>query len=151
MTRRQIMPAQWLVVDARAGRELISTIQQIPFGSGVLLLRKLGSKDFRRVRNLARLRGLIIVEEQAGEAARIHDMRELRKALQKRNPFLFVSPIHRTESHPNWQPLPRMRAATLARLGKRKVIALGGMNKTCFDRIRPLGFTSWAGISAFRT
>ena len=151
MPRRQIMPAQWLVFDAQAGCALINAIRQIPRRSGILLLQKPGSKDFRRVRHLAGLRGLMLVEEQTREAFRVHNMRELRKALQKPNSLLFVSPIYRTDSHPDWQPLPRMRAATLARLGKRQAIALGGMDKARFDRIRPLGFISWAGISAFRT
>lgn len=116
-----------------------------------MLLRKPGLKEFRKVHNIARLRGLMLVEESAGKAVRVHNMRELRDALQKRSPLLLISPIYRTKSHPDWSALPTMRAATLARLCKRKAIALGGMNKSRFDRIRPLGFISWAGISAFRT
>jgi thiamine-phosphate pyrophosphorylase len=42
-----------------------------------------------------------------------------------------------------------MRAASLARLGGRKLYALGGMNAKRFDRIAPLGFVGWAGISAW--
>ena len=151
MPRRQIMPAQWLVVDGLAGSALIKAIRAIPRASGILFLRKPESKDFRRVRHLARLHGLTLVEEQTRGASRVHNMREVRKALQKQDSLLFVSPIYRTKSHPDWQPLPRMRAAALARLGKRQVIALGGMDKARFDRIRPLGFIGWAGISAFRT
>jgi thiamine monophosphate synthase len=44
-----------------------------------------------------------------------------------------------------------MRAAALAALGSRKLIALGGMNAERYARIAQLGFMGWAGISAFRT
>jgi hypothetical protein len=44
-----------------------------------------------------------------------------------------------------------MRAAALARLGKRRLLALGGMDARKFARIKGLGFQGWAGISAFKT
>jgi thiamine-phosphate pyrophosphorylase len=44
-----------------------------------------------------------------------------------------------------------MRAAALARLAGRRLIALGGMDARKFARIENLGFRGWAGISAFRT
>jgi thiamine-phosphate pyrophosphorylase len=44
-----------------------------------------------------------------------------------------------------------MRAAALARLAGRKLVALGGMDERRFRRVERLGFVGWAGISAFRT
>jgi thiamine-phosphate pyrophosphorylase len=44
-----------------------------------------------------------------------------------------------------------MRAAALARLGGRNLLALGGMNARRFRRIERLGFYGWAAIDAFRT
>ena len=81
----------------------------------------------------------------------MHDVRELRRALLKRTPIILLSPIHPTQSHPDWRPQPRMRAAALARLARRKLFALGGMNRKRYAKIAPLGFIGWAGISAFRT
>jgi thiamine-phosphate pyrophosphorylase len=66
-------------------------------------------------------------------------------------PLIFLSPIHPTRSHPEWRALPRMRAAALARLGRRRLFALGGMNPKRYAKIARLGFIGWAGISAFRT
>jgi hypothetical protein len=43
-----------------------------------------------------------------------------------------------------------MRAAALAALADRKLVALGGMNPKRYAKIAPLGFIGWAGISAFR-
>jgi thiamine-phosphate pyrophosphorylase len=86
----------------------------------------------------------------AGAAQRVHDMRELTRALLARTPLIFLSPIQATASHADWRPIPRMRAATLARLAKRRLIALGGMDARKFARVEKLGFQGWAGISAFR-
>lgn len=65
--------------------------------------------------------------------------------------MVLLSPLFPTDSHPDWKPLKRMRAAAFARLARRKLIALGGMDARRFARIRHLGFKGWAGISAFRT
>lgn len=147
MKPRQTLPEQWLIIDARLGEEAVRRLHR---GSGVLVLGELSSKDQRRLRVLARHRGLVIAIE-ADMAARVHNVRELRRALLKRLPLVLLSPLYPTSSHPGWQPLPRMRAAALARLGRRRLLALGGMDARKFARVKDLGFQGWAGISAFRT
>jgi len=152
MNRRQRVPRQWLVADARLGERLWEAVARLPRGSGVLLLffelpRGEREQLLRKLRRTARRRALLIADELAGEATRIHDMRELRKAVAA--PLLFLSPLFPTRSHPDWRPLPRMRAATLARLARAPVFALGGMDQAQFRRIRGLGFAGWAGIDAW--
>jgi thiamine-phosphate pyrophosphorylase len=66
-----------------------------------------------------------------------------------RVPLILLSPIHSTRSHPDWRPIPRMRAAAYARLAGRRLIALGGMDERRFERIERLGFVGWAGIDAW--
>jgi thiamine-phosphate pyrophosphorylase len=78
-------------------------------------------------------------------------MPELRRALLARTSLVLLSPLRPTQSHPEWKPIPRMRAAAMARLGRRSLVALGGMDARKFARIKRLGFQGWAGISAFRT
>ena len=148
MPRRQTAPRQWFVLVDETGMQ---PVKQIPRGSGVLLLKPLAAASMRRLRQIARHRRLTVVREGLGAAARVHDSRELRRALSARTPLIFLSPLHRTASHPDWEPLPRMRAAALVRLGGRKLLALGGMDARKFERVRRLGFQGWAGISAFRT
>jgi thiamine-phosphate pyrophosphorylase len=104
-----------------------------------------------RLRTLARRRALTIIVEQRRSAARVHGSRELLKALLAHSGLVLLSPIHPTASHPEWKPLPRMRAAALARLAGRKAVALGGMDAKRYAKIAPLGFIGWARISAFRT
>lgn len=147
MRRRQTMPTQWLII---ADRPDWRAVQRLPRKSGVLALRPLKPADDRKLCNVARLRDLRVKRETVRTAARVHDMRELRRAMLRRVPLILLSPIHPTPSHPDWLPIPRMRAATLAALAGRRAIALGGMNQRRYARIAPLGFIGWAGISAFK-
>ena len=148
MTRRQSRaPRRWLVVDAALDD---AVLRRLPGGTGIILLESQGDLA-RALRRQTRARGLVIVEERAGGIARVHNLAELRRALLARTPMILLSPIHPTSSHPDWPPIPRMRAAAMARLARRRLIALGGMDEARFRRLAPLGFQGWAGISGFRT
>jgi thiamine-phosphate pyrophosphorylase len=148
MNRRQSLPQQWLILDGSLGEDALS---RLPRGSGVLVLGSLGGARLRRLGRIARRGQLTVILEGRGSAARIHDQRELTRALLRRSPLILVSPIHPTASHPEWTPFPRMRAAALARLTGRRAVALGGMDAKRYAKIAQLGFIGWAGISAFRT
>jgi thiamine-phosphate pyrophosphorylase len=145
MLCRQSFPGQWFILrdelDWRALRKL-------PRGSGLLILRDISSTERRRLRALSASRDLLVIRG-ADSAERIHNIRELTRAKLRAARFILISPIHRTRSHPEWEPLPRMRAAALARLSGRRAIALGGMDARRFERVQPLGFVGWAGISAW--
>jgi thiamine-phosphate pyrophosphorylase len=121
----------------------------------LVLFHELPKKErsglLRRLRALAIGKSLAIVDAAKAGTVRVHDLRELRRALLARASLILLSPIHVTRSHPEWQALPLMRAATFARLGGRELFALGGMDERRFRRIQRLGFIGWAGIDAFRT
>lgn len=145
MRRRQTIPRQWLILLP----DMLEKMPRLPRGAGVLLLRPMKPRQMRRLRRVGQQRDLLITEE-GRDAARVHNMRELRQAMLRRRSLILLSPIYRTSSHSSWRPLPRMRAAALARLAKRRLIALGGMNECRYAKVAPLGFIGWAGISAFR-
>lgn len=148
MPRRQTsLPRQWFIVDRPLDREMRSSLRRLPAGAGVLVLAGFGSRELRR---LASARKLAMIEEGERNAARVHGIRELRHALSRRTPLILLSPLYPTASHPDWRPIPRMRAAALARLGGRGLVALGGMDSQKFRRVERLGFQGWAGISAWR-
>lgn len=151
MSRRQPTPRQWLIVNGTPDRQAWTSLRHLPRGTGVLLLGRFEARDLRRLRHLARLRRLTVERELPRAAARVHDSRELTRALGRRTGIVLLSPLFETSSHPGWRPLRRMRAAALARLGKRALVALGGMNARRYAKVAPLGFIGWAGISAFRT
>ena len=149
MQRRQSVSPQWLILNEQPDRELWDALRRLPRGSGVLVLSDLRPVDRRRLLVLAGRRGLTVANHW--QADRVHNLHELSRAMLKRSPLILLSPIYPTRSHPEWRPLPRMRAAALTRLGGRKLIALGGMDARKYARVRRLGFQGWAGISAFRT
>ena len=148
MHRRQRVTRQWLIIVSEEG---LSAARRLQRGGGLMIIPPLSQKQMRQLRTTARLRGLKIVRDGRKDAARVHDVRELRAALLARTPLILLSPLHPTSSHPDWKPIPRMRAAALARLGGRRLFALGGMDARKFERIKGFGFQGWAGISAFRT
>ncbi len=155
MKRRQTsFPRQWLILDSRLGDAWRQAVRRLPIGSGILILcRDLPKADraklFAKLRRLARARSLTLVDEAAGEAARVHGPVELRQAGLGGFPLVFLSPMFPTRSHPDWVPLRRMQASALVRLANRPVIALGGMDEQRFRRVQKLGFSGWAAIDAW--
>jgi thiamine-phosphate pyrophosphorylase len=156
MKRRQTrLPRQWLIADDRMGADLLNAVSALPRGSGVLVLfRDRAGPERRKIlqqfRRVAAAKGLMIADEGAGAAARVHNLPQLRRALLARVSLILLSPVFPTRSHPDWIPLPRMRAAAYARLARRRLIALGGMNERRFAQLEALGFQAWAGIDAWR-
>jgi thiamine-phosphate pyrophosphorylase len=151
MMRRQTDARCWLVANRQPDAEFWRAVRRLPRGSGVLLLCEFDRADRLHLRHLARLRSLTVHAEAPRRAIRAHNIGVLRGALLVRTPLILLSPIAWTASHPDWEPLPRMRAAALARLADRRLVALGGMDPRRYARIARLGFIGWAGISAFRT
>jgi thiamine-phosphate pyrophosphorylase len=155
MSRGQTkIPRQWLIVDERNLGAISDGIRRLPPSAGVLVLLRdrppaERQRLLRKVRVAAGTKGLTVADEASGVASRVHNGRELRRALLARTPLILLSPIHQTQSHPDWTPLPRMRAAALARLARKRLIALGGMNGRRFPKIAPLGFQAWAGIDGW--
>jgi thiamine-phosphate pyrophosphorylase len=150
VTRRQT-PEQWLIITAPLEAKQRQAVRRLTRGNGVLVIGKLGGSEVRYLRCVARSRDLMMVIEAGRAAARVHGLRELTRAMLQRRRLVFLSPLYRTHSHPDWLPLPRMRAAALASLGRRKLFALGGMDAKRYAKVARLGFIGWAGISAFRT
>lgn len=151
MRRRQTRPEQWLIVNRVLDRRDWDMLRQLRHGSGILLLHRPTAQQERRLRWIARHHGHTLAVEARGRTVRVHNARELTRALIRRPRLVLLSPMFETSSHPGWRPLPRMRAAALARLCGRSAAALGGMNADRYARLARLGFTGWAGISAFRT
>lgn len=146
MKRRQTVPKRWLILN---GEIDLAALASIPPESGVLVLRELRPVEQRRLRHMASLKRVMIVQEAPRTAARVHNLRELTRARLQGARIVLISPMYRTRTHPDWKPLGRMRAAALARLADRSAVALGGMDERRFRRVQRLGFSGWAGISSW--
>ena len=146
MTRCQTsLPRQWLIVTARSA----GLPRHLPRTTGIIVLAEVPRRERIRIAIAARRRELIVAEEATRDVARIHNVRELRRARLARTPLILLSPLYPTRSHPDWRPLPRMRAAALARLAGKRAFALGGMNARRFQHVKRLGLVGWAGIDAW--
>jgi len=152
--RQSDIPSEWLILDGRPDKDIWQTVSKLPRHTGILVLHhELGGRERRKLMRLLTrfggMRRLTIVDEAGRNAARVHNVKELRRAMISRTRLILLSPMFHTRSHPEWKALPRMRAAALARLARRRAIALGGMNRGRFRSIRKLGFIGWAGIDAW--
>ena len=154
MRSRQHLPNRWLFTDERLG-DVIGIMGRLPRGTGVIFRHHgLAAAErrqlLRRLKRVATARGLTLIDEADGAVARVHNSRELRLALSRRTPLVFVSSLYPTRSHPERAPLSLMRAAALARLAGGRALALGGMDARRSRAVRRLGFAGWGGIDAWQ-
>lgn len=151
MPRRQ--HPRWLFTDERLG-DPVAAARRLGRGAGIVVRHHHLAPGERRelvkrLRMVALRRGLALVDEADGAVARVHDARELRRALGRGAAPLFISALFPTRSHPGRAPLPRMRAATLARLAKGRALALGGMDEKRYRAVARLGFCGWGAIDGW--
>lgn len=169
------LPTLWLISDARNDALLERAIARLPRGSGLVFrhyhLEPAGRRArFDRLAKRIRARGGVIVLAGDAQLARhwradgcygapvggaghglirlltVHDMRELARAnAMKGSAQTLISPVFATRTHPGGAHLGVPRFATLARLSRLPVIALGGMTRA---RARHIGavIDGWAAI-----
>jgi thiamine-phosphate pyrophosphorylase len=172
---KSALPRLWLISDARNDVQLERAIAHLPLGSGLLFRHYHLAPEARRARfdRLARLmrrRGGVIVlagDIAAAKAWRadgcygppgggsclgmirlltVHDMRELAHANAARSTAqALISPVFATRTHPGGTHLGIPRFASLARLSRLPVIALGGMTPKRARQIAAIT-NRWAAI-----
>jgi len=171
MSPRHPLPRLWLMTDERQGERLLAAVARLPEGAGIVF-RHQGLGEVAR-RNLfekvrAAHQGLLLLAGPAALAqswgadgshgrgpggglrsAPVHDYAELRAAERDKAAFVFLSPVHATNSHPGARNLGVARFAWLARRTSLPVIALGGMNAARGRRLASFGAYGWAGIDAW--
>lgn len=80
-------------------------------------------------------------------AASCHDEKELQKALSFGCQFATLSPVNKTNSHPEAEPLDRDQLQRWLRKLPLPVYALGGLSDSDLLTVRQLGFQGVAGIT----
>ncbi len=157
---------------------LLRAITRLPRKSGIVfrhygLARAARRALFAEVAALARRRGLLLLAagDRPGRGAQgvhcpahapfrhrgiqsglvslaVHSMRELVAAQRAGADAIFVSPVFPTRSHLGARTLGLWRFAGLAGRAHCPVIALGGLTRLRFRRLKPLGAHGWAAIDA---
>lgn len=176
MPARQPLPRAWLITDERQGDELLSAIERLPFGSGVLFRHYSLPEAARRalfltIRAIARRRGHLLLLAGSHMQARswgadgwhgkgrgrglhsasVHNLAEMRSAERAGASILFLSPVYPTRSHPGGAMLGQSGFTRLARRTELPVIALGGMNQDRAPRLIALGAYGWAAVDFWVT
>ena len=177
MPPRHPLPRLWLMTDERQGEQLWLALARLPRGSGVVV-RHYAQADaerralVERVRRIARQRRLTLVvagsprfaraaradgfhsrSAMAGGAGQlrtmsVHGRAELVMAEHAGADLIFVSPVYATASHAGRRPLGRRGLLEIARATHIPVVALGGMTRRRWDRLRGRGLHGWAAIGA---
>ena len=175
MRRRHApLPTLWLFTDERID-DVAFTVARLPRGAGVVFRHHNTPPQerrvlFERVRRIARRRMLTILLADTPARARCwhadgahhrsrlashglrsvaaHDAREVASARSVSADVVFMSPVFPTHSHPGARPLGIVRLGLTAGALRRRVVALGGMNRSKLRRIFSLGLHGWAAIDA---
>jgi thiamine-phosphate pyrophosphorylase len=174
VTRANPLPSLWLISDARNDAGLERALARLPQGSG-FIYRHYHLPDperfarFRRLRQVARARGHVVILADSALTARewgadgiygaprslyprrrglihlatAHGMAELGLAARLGADAALLSPVFPTRSHPGGAVLGAVRFRLLAGQTRLPVIALGGM---AAGRARALDWPRWAAI-----
>lgn len=143
------------MTDERMGAGLWPALARLPRGSGVVFRHFATEPTERaamlaRIMRIARRRRLVLIEGgSAAQRQRLHPAHSIREAITARRAgaaLVLVSPVYPTRTHPNARTLGPLRAAAIARAAGIPAIALGGMTRARFKRMRALGFVGWAAI-----
>ena len=171
MARRQpVLPAVWLVSDARNDDTLEAALRMLPRGSGLIfrhyhLAGTARRRRFKAVRQAAHRRGQRVYLSGSDRLARrwhadgsygrassrpglprlvtAHNLREIGEANRASAAAILLSPVFTTSSHTGARPLGPVQFRLLAAYSLVPVIALGGVDPS---RARRLGCPRWAAI-----
>ena len=173
MVTRQSLPRIWLVTDERQGDRLLSAVERLPAGGGILFRHYNLAADARRAL-FDRVRGrsghMLLLAGTPGLAASwgadgwhgggegpgfhsasVHNLAEIRQAEANDAGLLFLGPVFPTRSHPGAAMLGAEGFQRLATETSLPVIALGGVNAERAALLTSLGAYGWGAVDAWTT
>ena len=80
-----------------------------------------------------------------------HGARDIRKSINIKADIIFISSVFDTTSHPGGKSIGVIKLGLMAKLFKKPVIALGGINNNNISRLKGLPIIGCAGIDVFNT
>jgi thiamine-phosphate pyrophosphorylase len=173
----RVLPAVWLVSDARNDAWLEAALRKLPRGSGLIyrhyhLAPAERRARFDRLAALARRRGHLVILAGMARDARAwradgaygsathlargpatlrlvtaHSLAEIGRARRARADAVVLSPVFATRSHPGARVLGGVRFRLLAGRVGVAVVALGGVDSA---RNRRLKWARWAAIDGLK-
>jgi len=171
------LPNLWLFTDSHKTLKPVELSKSLPMKSGVIIRnyksknKKNIIKDILNVKKRRMLTVLISGEYKRGlnidgnhfpqwanpitngnkiTSMSFHHAKDLRKSINLKADLIFISPVFPSTSHKNKQCLGVIKLGLMARLFKKNVIALGGINNKNISRLRSLPISGCAGIDMFK-
>ena len=170
------LPNLWLFTDSHKTLKPVGLSKRLPIKSGVVIRhyksknKKIIIKNILHIKKRRMLTVLISGKYKRGlnidgnhspqwaspvnndnkiTSMSFHHARNLRKSINLKADIIFISPVFPSTSHKNKQCLGVIKLGLMARLFKKHVIALGGINNKNIGRLRSLPISGCAGIDLF--
>ena len=166
----------WLFTDTIKTPNPIQIAKSLPFKAGIVI-RHYESKNkdsiIKNILNIKKRKDLTILiagkyrrilsmdgnhlpqwvnynnKEHKMVSISVHTAKDIRKSINVKADLVFISPVFPSSSHKSKHHLGVIKLGLLARLFKKDVIALGGINNKNIARLRSLPISGCAGIDVF--
>jgi len=80
----------------------------------------------------------------------VHNLKEIKFSEKKNFDVIFISPLYKTQSHPNYRPLGPVNFINLCTKSSLINLALGGVTKKNYRRIKNNNIAGFGGITYFK-
>jgi thiamine-phosphate pyrophosphorylase len=171
------IPYIWFLTDSIKTKNPLETSRKLPFNSGILIRSYNNKNKEKIIKNIINLKKrkvhTVLVSGRHKSHSNIdgahlpswlnssflrnkklismsaHGAIDIRKSINIKADVIFISPIFHTTSHPEEKNLGVIKLGLMAKLFKRPVIALGGINNNNISRLKGLPIAGCAGIDVF--
>ena len=173
------IPYIWFLTDSIKTKTPLDTSRKLPVNSGILIRSYNIENEKTIIKNIINLKKrklhTVLVSGRHKSRSNIdgahlpswlnssffinkklismsaHGPRDIRKSINIKADIIFISPIFDTTSHPESKNIGVIKLGLIAKLFKKPVIALGGINDNNISRLKGLPIVGCAGIDAFNT
>ncbi|MDG2001154.1 MAG: thiamine phosphate synthase [Alphaproteobacteria bacterium] len=173
------IPYIWFLTDTVKTKNPLDISRKLPFNSGILIRSYNNKNKEKIIKNIINLKKrkvhTVLVSGRHKSHSNIdgahlpswlnssflinkklismsaHGAIDIRKSINIKADIIFISPIFHTTSHPEAKNLGVIKLGLMAKLFKKPVIALGGINNNNISRLKGLPIAGCAGIDVYNT
>lgn len=171
------IPYVWLLTDSIKTKTPLDTSKKLPTNSGILIRSYKTKNKEKIIKNIINLKKrklhTVLVAGKYKNHSNVdgahlpswlnssffinkklismsaHGARDIRKSINIKADIIFISPVFDTTSHKEKKSLGVIRLGLMAKLYKKPVIALGGINNNNISLLKGLPIFGCAGIDVF--
>jgi len=171
------IPYIWLLTDSIKTKTPLDTSKKLPTNSGILIRSYKTKNKEKIIKNIINLKKrklhTVLVAGKHKNHSNVdgahlpswlnssffinkklismsaHGARDIRKSINIKADIIFISPVFDTTSHKEKKSLGVIKLGLMAKLYKKPVIALGGINNNNISLLKGLPIFGCAGIDVF--